>query len=163
MTAATIHRPDGPRPQAPVRLPGQPPSSLPRQRDGRPARRPVLELVPPLAAPSERTVRPASPGAVHLTGRGRCAVLVLLVVAGVALMLALTGLVGLVGGAAAGTAPARTATRTIVVQPGQTLWSIAGSVAPNVDRRDTIARIVELNALPSTGVSAGARIAVPAP
>jgi hypothetical protein len=73
-------------------------------------------------------------------------------------MLALTGLVG---GAAAGT-PAPPATRIVVVEPGQTLWSIAGQVAPGADRRDTIARIVELNGLPSTDVAAGARIAVPA-
>ena len=70
---------------------------------------------------------------------------------------------GLVGGRGGGHRPGATAaqTRTIVVQPGQTLWSIAGDVAPGADRRDTIARIVELNALPSTAVSAGERIAVP--
>jgi hypothetical protein len=47
------------------------------------------------------------------------------------------------------------------VLPGETLWQIAGEVAPGVDRRDTVARIVELNALSSAGVAAGQRIAVP--
>jgi hypothetical protein len=49
-----------------------------------------------------------------------------------------------------------------VVLPGETLWQIAGEVAPGADRRDTVARIVELNALPNAGVNAGQRIAVPA-
>jgi hypothetical protein len=95
---------------------------------------------------------------VQLTRRGRLVLLVALVAAGIALMLAVSGLAG---GAAAGTTPTRPASRTIVVQPGQTLWSIARDIAPNADRRDTIARIVELNALPSSAVSAGERIAVP--
>jgi hypothetical protein len=85
-------------------------------------------------------------------------ILLVLVAAGVALMMALTGLVG---GAAAGTGSTRPATHTIVVQPGQTLWSIARDVAPDADRRDMIARIIQLNALPASGVSAGERIVVP--
>jgi hypothetical protein len=48
-----------------------------------------------------------------------------------------------------------------VVLPGETLWQIAGEVAPGVDRRDTVARIIELNALPTGGINAGQRIAVP--
>ncbi len=47
------------------------------------------------------------------------------------------------------------------VLPGETLWEIAGEVAPGVDRRDTVARILELNALSTAGVYAGQRIAVP--
>ncbi len=49
-----------------------------------------------------------------------------------------------------------------VVLPGESLWQIAGDVAPGADRRETVARIVELNALPSGVVAAGTRIAVPA-
>jgi hypothetical protein len=41
------------------------------------------------------------------------------------------------------------------------LWSIAGEVAPGADRRDTVAEIVELNALDGSSVRAGQRIAVP--
>jgi hypothetical protein len=48
-----------------------------------------------------------------------------------------------------------------VVLPGETLWSIAGEVAPHVDRREMIVRIVELNALPSSGVAAGQWISLP--
>jgi hypothetical protein len=48
-----------------------------------------------------------------------------------------------------------------VVLPGETLWQIAGEIAPNIDRRDTVSKIIELNALPGAGVLAGQRIAVP--
>ncbi len=49
-----------------------------------------------------------------------------------------------------------------VVQPGETLWRIARQVAPDTDPRDTVAELVELNALPDSEVRAGQRIAVPA-
>ena len=51
--------------------------------------------------------------------------------------------------------------RYVTVAPGDTLWSIAGEVAPGEDRRDTVARILELNARETSGVRAGDRIAVP--
>jgi LysM repeat protein len=50
-----------------------------------------------------------------------------------------------------------------VVLPGETLWGIAGEVAPGVDRRETVAQIMELNDLASAEVRAGQRLAVPAP
>jgi LysM repeat protein len=49
-----------------------------------------------------------------------------------------------------------------VVLPGETLWEIAGEVAPGVDRRVTVAQIVKLNDLASAEVHAGQRLAVPA-
>jgi hypothetical protein len=48
-----------------------------------------------------------------------------------------------------------------IVLPGETLWQIAGQVAPEADRRDTVDEIVELNGLRSAEVSAGQRVAVP--
>jgi LysM repeat protein len=128
---------------------------LPRQRSVPPERTSHLALVP------EQPVRrpPAAPlGGVALTRRGRLVVLVALVALGAVLAFVVTGLVD---GTAGTTAPSRPPTRSIVVQPGQTLWSIAREVAPSGDRRDVIARIVELNALPSTDVAAGTRLAVP--
>jgi LysM repeat protein len=50
-----------------------------------------------------------------------------------------------------------------VVAPGETLWQLAGEVAPDADRRETVARIRELNALDGAAVSAGQRLALPAP
>jgi hypothetical protein len=49
----------------------------------------------------------------------------------------------------------------VVVEPGQTLWQIAEQLAPDVDPRVTIMRIQDINGLPSAGVLAGQRIAVP--
>jgi LysM repeat protein len=50
---------------------------------------------------------------------------------------------------------------THVVLPGETLWGIARQVAPGDDPRDTVARIVEFNSLPTTAVHAGQRLALP--
>jgi LysM repeat protein len=47
------------------------------------------------------------------------------------------------------------------VLPGETLWGIAGEIAPDADRGDTIADIMELNALTDPAVAAGQRIALP--
>nr|WP_269329742.1 LysM peptidoglycan-binding domain-containing protein [Kineosporia babensis] len=48
-----------------------------------------------------------------------------------------------------------------MVLPGETLWGIAGEVDPAGDRGDTVADIMELNALSSAAVAAGQRIALP--
>jgi LysM repeat protein len=168
MTAVTIHRPasdarhsllPSPRPASEPRRAGRPQLVLVPQRS--PAREPAASSArvrAQVGSGVQSGVQSGAKSAVQLTRRGRVVVLLVLVATGVALMLALTGLVG---GAAAGTGPARPASHTIVVQPGQTLWSIARDVAPNADRRETIARIIQLNALPASGVSAGERIAVP--
>ncbi len=115
---------------------------LPRQRGQHlrlvPAATPGLRLPSGSAgAGAQRT------GAVQLTRRGRLALLVVLLAVGAVLAFALSGVIAGAArrpdtGSAAGPAP----TRTVVVQPGQTLWSIAQDVAPRADRRDTIARIV---------------------
>lgn len=49
----------------------------------------------------------------------------------------------------------------VSVQPGQTLWQLATDLDPQSDPRDVIAEIVLLNALPSSDVEAGQRIAIP--
>lgn len=48
-----------------------------------------------------------------------------------------------------------------VVLPGETLWGIAGQVDPEADRGDTVAAIMDLNALSDPAVAAGQRIALP--
>lgn len=50
---------------------------------------------------------------------------------------------------------------TVVVEPGDSLWSIALDVAPGSDPRDVIDEIVRLNALGSSSVDVGQRIAIP--
>jgi hypothetical protein len=52
--------------------------------------------------------------------------------------------------AAAGTAPT---TRHAVVQPGQTLWSIAAAALPELDPREAVQQISDLN-----GIAAGASL-----
>ena len=47
------------------------------------------------------------------------------------------------------------------VLPGETLWGIATELAPGADPRDTIASILEFNALQSSAVHAGQDLAIP--
>ena len=49
----------------------------------------------------------------------------------------------------------------VVVQPGQTLWSIAGEADPGRDRRAVVEDILELNGLRGQVLQAGTRIALP--
>ena len=49
----------------------------------------------------------------------------------------------------------------VVVQPGDSLWSVATALDPTSDPRDVVAEIVRLNQLESSGVQAGQPIAVP--
>jgi len=51
--------------------------------------------------------------------------------------------------------------RQIVVQPGQTLWSIAAKVAPSADPRLVITQIMAANSLTTTVVQAGEELWVP--
>ena len=93
-------------------------------------------------------------GGVRLTRRGR---LVLL-----ALLLALTGLVGVLLAASTGEAasPAGPAP-TVVVQPGDTLWSIAARYAPGPDPFGTIEQIRQMNRLDGYTVHAGETLVLP--
>jgi LysM repeat protein len=93
----------------------------------------------------------------RLTRRGRLLITMLLSLCGVSLTL-FTGTVSL-----AGTQSDQVPVRYVTVAPGETLWSIAGEVAPATDRRDTVQRIVDLNALDGPRLSVGQRIAVPLP
>lgn len=64
--------------------------------------------------------------------------------------------------AAAGNAESAAAEVSYVtVAMGESLWSIAESVAPGHDPRDVIADIVKFNGLDSANVPAGMSIAVP--
>ncbi len=131
-------------------------------------RRPALRVVAePAAARRPARVRPArvrpaavqpvrvQPVSVRLTARGRVAAVCLLVVFAVAALLLTASVSG------AGASSTAVPVRHVVVEPGQTLWEIAGDVAPDADRRDTVAAILELNALPGSSVQAGQQIAVP--
>ena len=50
---------------------------------------------------------------------------------------------------------------SVIVQPGQSLWTIAGTIAPERDPRDVIADIVQLNNLEAGRVMPGQQLFVP--
>ena len=50
---------------------------------------------------------------------------------------------------------------SVTVEAGQSLWTIAESIAPGADPRDVIASIVELNRLSSVDVVPGQLLAIP--
>jgi LysM repeat protein len=56
---------------------------------------------------------------------------------------------------------AMSASGRVVVQPGDTLWSIATRVAPDADPRVTVQRLIERNALSSPAIQAGEVLALP--
>jgi hypothetical protein len=144
--SAPIAAPRRTRPRATV-------TSLPCDR--RDPRRPAVRM-PGTSTAARGAARPASAqSALRLTRRGRLVILLMLIAVGAVLSLVVTS------SGAASSAAQQVPVQYVTVAPGETLWSIAGDVAPGSDRRDTVAEIVELNALQGSSVRAGQRIAVP--
>lgn len=115
------------------------------------------------AAPAGRLSRPDRPleagePPLRLTRRGR-ALLRLLIVIGLVALMATTALV-LARSAQAESAPGAPVAYHVVL-PGETLWGIASRLTPGQDPRDTVALLVEINHLPSSGVQAGQRLVLP--
>jgi nucleoid-associated protein YgaU len=109
--------------------------------------------------------RTARPGAVRLTRRGRLLVtgLVLLVAIATATMLWMS-VAGSVQAASRGGAAPRSPYQgmtQVVVQPGQTLWSIAAAAEPSANAWAVVQQIVEVNALSGPQVHAGELLWVP--
>jgi hypothetical protein len=90
---------------------------------------------------------------IRLTRRGRIVVLALLV----GLLVGFFAAVAPPGGAAAPVGDRQVA----VVQPGDTLWSIAERYAPGRDRFETIAEIQRLNGLADYTVHPGQHLVLP--
>jgi LysM domain len=96
-------------------------------------------------------------GPVRLTRRGRVVARVLAVVLVVAVFLLV------VPGLARGVGPDRPAPRvTYVVEPGDTLWSIARRVAPGRDPRPVVDGLIEANDVRG-GLRAGQELSIPVP
>jgi len=122
------------------------------------SRAPHLQLVVAPTAVDASAARPAPSPASHLrlTTRGRVVLWVL-----AAAVLALVTLLGS-RAAADGPVAAQEVVRH-VVQPGETMWQIAETVAgPSDDVRDVVVDLVRLNELPDSGLMAGQVIVVPA-
>lgn len=64
-------------------------------------------------------------------------------------------------GPAAGTLPAGAGFDTVVVEEGDSLWSIAAEVSGGADTRDVVLDIVEVNGLDRQVVHPGQELAVP--
>jgi len=113
------------------------------------------------ASPRVQTARANALAApLRLTRRGR------VVVAAVAALL-ITLLSLLATGSAQATShslPPRVADRNltqVVVQPGQSLWSVAENADPNADPRQVMQQIIELNGLTGDVIMTGQRLWVP--
>ena len=117
-----------------------------------------------MAAPPE-TARPVpgtAPAPLRLTRRGRLVVAaILLLLATIAITVASMTISGAQaanhgrpGGGYAGM-------HQIVVQPGQTLWSIAAQAEPSADPRQVVAQIMTANSMASSAVQAGELLWVP--
>ena len=122
------------------------------------ARTPVAR--PPAAQPGARPVRTR----VRLTRRGRI-VVAGLITASVVLVAALAWLAGTARADASGSGAPSSAVyhslRSVVVLPGQSLWSIATQYDPGADPRNVIQQIIDLNALSGTSVQPGQHLWLP--
>ncbi|MBO0870971.1 MAG: LysM peptidoglycan-binding domain-containing protein [Micromonosporaceae bacterium] len=90
-----------------------------------------------------------------MTPRGRLVVLVLL--------LALAGLGVALAAPATDAAPPAGAAQTVVVRPGDSLWSIAAHYRPGRDTRAVVERIRSLNGISGYTIHAGQRLILPKP
>jgi hypothetical protein len=112
------------------------------------------------AAPA--AARGAKQAPLRLTRRGRFVFFGVPLILLAALILSFSGFL---------TAPAKAAdsaselsltpTVSVTVQPGDSLWAIAGAVAPERDPRDVVADIVQLNNLEAARVNPGQQLFVP--
>jgi hypothetical protein len=100
----------------------------------------------------------------RLTRRGRM-VVAALIIAGLVLVAALAWLAGTARADAAGSGVPSSAVyhslRSVVVMPGQSLWSIASQYDPAADPRGVIQQIIDLNALSGTSVQPGQHLWLP--
>ena len=112
------------------------------------------------ARPTPRTHEAARRTRLRLTVRGRR---VLAVVSSLPAVIAVS-VVMFSGGGAVASAESPSAGRTfhtVTVLPGDTLWSIAGEIAPDADPRDVVDAVMSLNAMSSARLDIGQTIAVP--
>ncbi|WAA64900.1 LysM peptidoglycan-binding domain-containing protein [Microbacterium oxydans] len=108
-------------------------------------------VIPASARPTTR---------LRLTMRGR-AVLLAFASVPLAVGIAFAALSGGSAIASGSDAPAASI-ETVTVMPGDTLWSIATSVAPDADPRDVIGDISRMNLLRGGGLQIGQELAIPA-
>ncbi len=128
---------------------GQPVTAV-EPREAAPA--PVVEL-----RPRAHLTRPRpSASRVRLTRRGRAVVVLAFLALTLALMVPMSG-----WATATLTGGSPEPVRIVEVQPGDTLYGIAGDLAAPGGVREMVHRIQELNSLPGGQIAVGQRLAVP--
>lgn len=106
---------------------------------------------------------PAKQAPLRLTRRGRIVFFGLPLILLAVLILSFSGFLNAPAKASDSAAELNlTPTVSVTVQPGDSLWAIAGSVAPDRDPRDVVADIVQLNNLDDARVLPGQTLFVPA-
>ena len=107
---------------------------------------------------------PGRPGPVRLTRRGRRVVvgfvLGVVIVAATVLWMSVAGSVQASSHASAPGSPYRGMTQ-VVVQPGQTLWSVAAAAEPSGNLWAVVQQIINVNALSGAEIQAGQLLWVP--
>jgi hypothetical protein len=113
-------------------------------------------------APAARGSR-AKHAPLRLTRRGRLVFFVGPLILLAALLLSLSGFLNAPAKASESVSElSLTPTVTVTVQQGESLWAIAGTVAPERDPRDVVAEMVQLNNLDAARVRPGQTLFVPA-
>jgi LysM domain len=146
-----VARPGVPRPGVAQPSQARPPTARPRTAHAGTARSPEA---------GARAVRTR----MRLTRRGRI-VVAGLITASMVLVAALAWLAGTSKADAAGSGVPSSAVyhslRSVIVLPGQSLWSIATRYEPGSDPRNVIQEIIDLNALSGTSVQPGQHLWLP--
>ncbi|MGI9137114.1 MAG: LysM peptidoglycan-binding domain-containing protein [Candidatus Nanopelagicales bacterium] len=110
------------------------------------------------ATSSARSARPSGARQpIRLTSRGRAAVFFLLSVVTLLLVMIAAGGTSADASATAG----GPATASVVVQAGDSLWTIAKSLQPNGDPRSMMQTLTELNGLEGGALIPGQQLIVP--
>jgi hypothetical protein len=135
---------------APRRLPGAPPTTQP-PGPGSP-RRPTLRVLEGGRAPT-RLAQQA------IYRRRRLVAVALLVLTTVVVVLLASAVLARSAGGGTPVPAAGTSSAVHVVQPGDTLWSIASELQPGADIRLTVDRLVDLNG--GAPLTVGQRLLLP--
>ncbi len=104
---------------------------------------------------------PASPTTLTLTNRGRTVIMVSALIVATS---SFAATFSAFNGAAASTASISAApvvAEQIIVQPGESYWSIARAIAPGRSTQDVIDQIHQLNPFAGPTLQAGTKILVP--